>query len=756
MEFKYIIEICVAIDIAIIGLAYPITLDKISNIGSKYKSNYLSRVFEKEFPQISMGPKLPFRSRPITYFEWLLFVTFFSFLFLIFEFEPWIPAFANSNKLVVFVFTALLLISLIIWVDKVALYIGKPTRLLTRLIYKYKAIKKDSVYKTYLLKTINEFTTFAVENEDEHLLETLSSFYTQEFLEMRDKHPSKEAIEYPIDFYQINRNIIKKQLRKPREEFDAVTLNSVSNWWLLGQDFKEIPISNATYSWMWGNIALISDSAKLIARHWGTAHQYYSIRLESIQGEYNLETSGYDNQEAIDFRKREQIEFFEFHIALGGLLLYKNNLSGLQRILSYTQSQPVHYYLLPNSMYEVFYWFSYFKDGYIQDRTPVDFKYRFPEVDNLGLSRQITFWICKYVALLFIRQYFVQINYTNRGSREQPRMPDTVVELLKWKGSLDYFEFCLDKILNEQELLNALGYTITEELTDTFDEFKTSLAQNIEEAIVARRISAELSQDKIENFKANSIELIANAFDVYTPILNEIDFTNSETEVLRIGLQGTRRLMLKQAFTEGDIPHMNYDTIFGELIASEELNRYIPNSFLTARTRRYLIERNEITAALKNLKYNSSTHVIVGVNFVSHSISADLDFVKDIINLPSRFFRDVLFVIPRSDLPVLKYNTLTQDDIDALHLTLVNEDKKLYASVIDLTQEANAIHREQWNDDRHENPLQSVQLTLAFATELIWKENRDVVQLNMVSPYQEQGIKDDLSSIEPFLNVVND
>lgn len=45
MELKYIIEISVAIDIAIIGLAYPITLDKISNIGNKYKSNYLSRVF---------------------------------------------------------------------------------------------------------------------------------------------------------------------------------------------------------------------------------------------------------------------------------------------------------------------------------------------------------------------------------------------------------------------------------------------------------------------------------------------------------------------------------------------------------------------------------------------------------------------------------------------------------------------------------------------------------------------------------------
>lgn len=86
----------------------------------------------------------------------------------------------------------------------------------------------------------------------------------------------------------------------------------------------------------------------------------------------------------------------------------------------------------------------------------------------------------------------------------------------------------------------------------------------------------------------------------------------------------------------------------------------------------------------------------------------------------------------------------------------MNEEKKLYASVIDLTQEANAIHREQWNDDRQENPLESVQLTLAFSTELIWKVKRDVVQLNMVSPYQEQGIKDDLNNIEPFENPAND
>jgi hypothetical protein len=750
MEFKFIIEICVAIDIAIIGLAYPITLDKISNIGSKYKSNYLSRVFEKEFPQISLGPKFWLRSRPITYFEWILFSTFCSFLFLIFEFEPWFPFLAYSNRLIVFLFTTALLISLIIWVDKVALYIGKPTRLLTRLISKYKSKNTDSVYKTYLLKTINEFTTFAVENEDEHLLATLSSFYTQEFIEMRDKHPSNEPIEYPIDFYLINRNIIKKQLRKPREEFDSVTTNSISNWWLLGQDFKEIPISPMTYTWMWGNISLISDSAKLITRHWGTAHQYYNMRLENIQGDYDLETQEYVNQDAIDFRKSEQLEFLEFHIVMGGLLLYKDNKKGLQRILNYTQSQPAHYYLLPNAMNAVFHWFSYFKDGYIQDRTPVDFKYPFPEVDNLGLSRQITFWICKYIALLFIRQYFVQINYTNRGSTEQPSLPDTVIELLNWKGSMEYFEFCLNKVLEEQELLDLLGYKITVEHRKTFDAFKLELTRRIEEAIVAKRISATLSPQKISDFKTNSIKLVSDKFDFYKRIENTTDFIASKNDILRISLRGDKRLMQKQAFTVGDIPHMNYDTIFGELIVSEVLNRIIPNSLLTARTRRYLIERNEIVEALKQLKYNKTKHIIIGVNFPSHSLQKDVSFIADIISIPSRILRDVLFVLPKSDLPRFIHNDLKQDEIELFDLDLMNEEKKLYASVIDLSQEENKNHRKEWENQQSENLLESVQVSLDFSAEIIWKVNKDVVQLNIVSPYQEQGIKDDISNIEPF------
>ncbi|HMK07242.1 MAG TPA: hypothetical protein VK476_06910 [Flavobacterium sp.] len=38
MALSNIVEICVGIDIAILGIAYPIIIDKISGIGEKYRS----------------------------------------------------------------------------------------------------------------------------------------------------------------------------------------------------------------------------------------------------------------------------------------------------------------------------------------------------------------------------------------------------------------------------------------------------------------------------------------------------------------------------------------------------------------------------------------------------------------------------------------------------------------------------------------------------------------------------------------------
>ena len=82
MSLENIAEICIAIDTAILGIAYPIIIDKISNIGDKYSSDYLSNVFNTEFPQneINLG------SKKVSTFQFMLYL---NILILVFWFSEW-------------------------------------------------------------------------------------------------------------------------------------------------------------------------------------------------------------------------------------------------------------------------------------------------------------------------------------------------------------------------------------------------------------------------------------------------------------------------------------------------------------------------------------------------------------------------------------------------------------------------------------------------------------------------------------------
>ena len=114
MSLEYIVEICVAIDIAILGIAYPIIVDKISNIGDKYTSQYISILFDNEFPQLPVGFKLNKRIYQISTFKLTLYLTIITFLFLIFNAKPlfgWDNWFINNSaKIIVLATTSVLTI----------------------------------------------------------------------------------------------------------------------------------------------------------------------------------------------------------------------------------------------------------------------------------------------------------------------------------------------------------------------------------------------------------------------------------------------------------------------------------------------------------------------------------------------------------------------------------------------------------------------------------------------------------------------
>lgn len=534
----------------------------------------------------------------------------------------------------------------------------------------------------------------------------------------------------------------------------AIEHRAVSGVWLLGEDFEDITISEETYSWIWRNIYTICDNPRLVKMFWANSSQYFDYRLKSVMADYNFEQGKIVNQEQIDKRKEEQDRFLEFHYALGGLLLYRKQHKTLNYLFEYSQSQPPKYVLLPETTTEIFYWFENFRNEF-KHRTPIDLRYYFPELDNLGNRRQVNYWICSYIAILFLRQYSLHQYYTYQNFTALPNLPDDVLELSSWLDSVSFFERCLNNVLSNKELIKDLEFEkLVEAKKDDFSLFISNLKEAIKNKIGQQKLKAPLSDEKIQNFYSKSNDIISNAFEVYTPIFIEKSDEHSKSE-LKLSVNGERTLMSKSAFTDKDVPHLNYDTFFAGAIATHNIKRFIPNSFLVARTKRYLLNKDNVLIALSKVIGNNNDIIIIGVR-VGYQLQEILDrsSFKEIIEyIPSTEYhsQDTLFVLRKNDLPAIEHKDLKEDEKTELQLNCINEDLKIYASVVDINTDENQALKDKWNlENEPENEDLKVQLAIAFLSIIYWKNKREIIQINIASEFREQGIQNDINDVEPL------
>ena len=741
LSINNIVEICVPLIIILLGTAYPIILNNISNIGEKYHSKYIIALFKQE------------RFYNQSSFQWILYLSLFLLIPLIFKFEPlfgWDNCFINNSaNILVSLVTALLLFIFFKWIKKISIYNSNIDSLLDYIIKRYES--SNGKTKEYAFMSINDIAIYAVNTKDIDLQTKLLDFYFNYVIKYRKEYNStNKELNYDEEFSGLIRRIIDECVENNYKDLLPLRYSAINGVLLIPYDTQRIKISEDTYNNLWYNITLIRNNPDYISKFWAHSNQYFWTGLKEIA--LNFDRS---NEKEFIEREQERKRFLEFHYAVGGLLLYSKNYEALKYIFSYSQQTPPKYELLPYNMRDIFEQIEYFRNENKQiPRFIIGFnRYRFPNLDSVGTNKQVVFWICRYLCVLFIRQYKLLKTLYYSNTTNQPYLNDLpLMELYNWKESITYFKFCLNKVLEDKEALEQLELWNTYELKySEIDKFIIELEQSIDEHISDRKERAELSQKKIEQFYASSKEILGNCLEEYLPINNPEDFDTD----FKVTFSGESVLFNKSCFVDDDIPCMDYDSNLANFISSYSIPRDISNGFLIAKTNRYLLNNNNLLEGIDRIIQDKEDIVIIVFSggYETTQKVENSKYKENVIYLPAIDFKNTIFILEKSNLPRIEKSDISEEVKQELQVKKISDKWNIYGTIIDINLPENEAIKEKWIDDinyyQKENKLQ-ILLGILFVGHIKFKSDRKIIQININNEFEELGTENKLSDLEPL------
>lgn len=748
------VDLFIYIIIGLLGLAYPILLQVIARLDEKYESEKIAELFKKEFEWTAFRYSLV--ASLILAFIWSLKLESLIDI----EFLNWLIDI--SAIIPVAVCTILLVISFFFFAHKVLIYYN-PYDLIPYLINKYKMSGSKDVY----FLALSEILLLTIRRQQTNLSLTLTDFFYKAFRSVRERFVNL-PVEYPYTYYDlVFRAIEELAIQKEKRNY-LLEKHTAGSIWLLGEIQVKQQISEITYSCLWRNLKLAIKYPQddFIIYHWETCHQYYSYNLPYIHPDYTYSANTYQvsNQEVVDRRLAERERFIEFHYALGGLLLYKGRYACLKRLFSYTQTDPPKYELLPESMDEIFKFYSELKDPYETKYPWISTLYPFPEMSGLNADHVIKKWIMSYMALLFLRQYTIVPYLMTMQPLNFPQIPETQGEIKQWRNGLEFFKKLVSEHLEDRELIKTLNLDfITEKWC--FDNnkphpiaFIETFKTQLDTAYNVNAMTLPISETKTKQFEDSTKEIIETTFSNLLSISNETPIQDDETDKWYVS--GNKMLQSRDAFI--DIPeahHIDFDTFLATVVSGRMLNA-LAETFLYKKTRSYLLQPDDLFKAVDRLAIDDSFTIInFGIN-LDHYIN-DLKVQRlslaqykstDIRSLAgTRLVNDSIFILKKSDLPCFLTMDIAPDIIEKYGLRKISETINLYASVIDLNSTSEVIFNENKQQDRTDDEIRkSVLLNIIISVEIKWKRRMEVIQLSQHSKFRSKRTANKIDDVEPF------
>lgn len=744
-------SVCVTIVSVILGIAYPIITQITSN--DKYSSEAILNLFN------SMQEKKIFLPNLI-----LALISIGVYLIAgnpLFKFNcfflDWLVI--NSASIVVFIATTTLVINFIRLVMKVEIFYRTSALINYLAKFKYEVIDHNK-FETF--DCLSDLLYWSVQNQDSNANKQLLGYFNEIFHLYREKYKEEYALVYPDSFYSMLYNLVKKIVNTDKNSLHVIEHKAITGVWILGSNFNANKISEESYIWLWRNLALAisNDKDDLVFQFWENSHQFYKFNFDYIQPEYDYINEEYVviNQNTIDERNKLRSHFFEFHIALGGLLVFKQKFELLKRIFNYTTSIPPDYVLLPKQMIEIYQSFFDFFDPFDRKNSWISHKYYFPGLKGLNADREIKEWICKYIGLLFIRQLNVKSHYVNYNPHELYNLPSELSEKRFWSENVRYFKSFINELLEEKiDLLSFLNFNndinYIEKAADYEKQVVNDFIKSKEEELP--------KEEKVNLFLNTSNNILENTFSKYKDLRN-LGVLSPKDETNLFYIKGHGIVTIKDAFLDVGVDHMNFHSFLAESVSKKVSEGYF-QIFNSNVTTTFVFEQQNVFEAILKMKLNAEEHLIIVFGFVN--IEYYIDILK-VENLSKHKFNEVeiryysgtaygltnsIFILNKNELPYIEYVELDKEIVDLYDLKRINEDYNIYATVSDLSSNVtlrNELEKE--NKFNEKELLESVWQAISFKTIFKWKKEVKMYRIYVKNAYDDNRKLSDINDVLTF------
>lgn len=736
---------------ALFGLSYPLVIGCIEKIDSKFGSTKLSERFQGECSY--------------KWFKRVLVINLAMAVLFPFLMEWCADAHAKIIMGVQVGGTISMIISALCLFRKIISYYN-ITELQNGILDDYNtAVRKQDKEKEkeYFIQWIDlsgELLKSADDKLVQSVYEVLSNYIGRVY-----KKDSTKALEFDPYYYdgisRINEFLSKGETR-------PISVNN-TNSILTSLILIDSVVSETTYRYLWQNlkIQLFYDKDEWIMEYWKSASEKIRLFMNTTY------ISPYNQKGELDTKKKKQREeFLEFHIMLCSMLLQQKKYELLEQMLSFTQTEPPSYPLVPSTFSEILDVFNSVNHNISINPAYYESRYRMPKMHGITEGKIAGAANC-YLALLAYRIYAICWNYyghefvLNTGA-----LPNTLSELASLGNNLKRFKYWIERIRDDQELLQVVGIRSLDEEIDNKaqlydreallrpDLLVSNMQDEIHKKMENLKITSPLNDEKVASEKKELTYNIRRAMEGYGDLL-EKRFEQEEYYNLDSSISIS---FLNTAFLgNSDVNHFGTAESVSSSILENFRCKFASAFFVEHSNTDYRLSSEDLFQAIDRLALNEQHYIIAFGIYFDYYVGTVEGLEKEsthkyrynkirILSLDcsTEYFSQMLYIMEYDDRPFLYFLEPLEEEQQNLLLKKADKSYGLWLSIEKISEHPDLLTepiKAQLGDKANQYSL----FTAIWRPRLFFKgETYPMVIIKVKYRLTDEGNYDSVDKVKPF------